>query len=393
MRRLCLALAVAGFARAGAAQDTTSAIPPALWIDVAYPKVFYTGREGLVVGGYVAYLSPISYADFDRPEPYRGSYSVNAEVGTRGSRKLMVEARLPRLAPGWRFVGTLGGERRARENYFGLGNGSANDPVNVTPAQPDYYHARDTRYTARAEVQRVVAGPLRALAGVHVERWRMDTLPGPSRLALDRAAGADPAIGQAVNDVSGRIGLVYDSRDSEPAPRRGVLAEVIVARANAGTAGDVTYTRALTSASGYLPATERLVIAGRVLGQRMWGTPPLGTYFRIDASDRPFKGLGGGESHRALPENRLLGRDKLLANLDLRYDLIAVPTLARATVIGFLDAGRVFHNETFRLTTAGMKVGGGTGLFLQFGRAGLLGFTFGTGSDGVAVQAHSRWTY
>ncbi|HXV87383.1 MAG TPA: BamA/TamA family outer membrane protein [Gemmatimonadales bacterium] len=393
MRRASLALLLVCAVRPATAQDTTSAIPPALWMDVAYPKVFYTGREGLVVGGYVAYLSPMSFAEFDRPEAYRGAYSLNAELGTRGSRKVVLEARLPRLWPGWRVMASLGGERRARDNYFGLGNESVNDAANVTAAQPDYYHARDTRHALRGEVQREVAPRLRVLAGLHLERWRLDTLPGVSRLAQDRAMGADPAIGRGVWDASARVGLVYDSRDSEPAPRRGVLAEVVVSRASAAAAGDMTYTRGLASASGYWPATSRLVLAARVLGQRMWGTPLLGTFYRVDTSDRPFKGLGGGESHRALPENRLLGPDKLLANLDVRYDLVAIPTLARATMVGFLDAGRVFHNQPFQVTTTGLKVGGGAGVVLQFGRAGILGFTLGAGPDGAVAQALTRWTY
>ena len=392
MRTLRPALVLACCARAGAAQDTTDVIPRALWTDVAYPKVFYTGREGLVVGGYFAYLSPLAFAEFDRPEAYRGSYSVNAGLGTKGTRKLMLEARLPRLVPGWRVVGTVGAERRARENYFGLGNSSVNDP-SQTAAQPDFYHSRNTRYIARAEVQRHLAGPLRVLVGLHAERWRIDTLAGPSRLALDRAAGVDPAIGRTIGDVSGRLGLVFDARDSEPTPRRGGFAELLVARADADVAGEVTYTRVVANATGYIPATDRLVLAGRVLGQKMWGSPPLGSYYVIDTSDRPFTGLGGGESHRGLEENRLLGRDKLLLNLDVRYDLVAVPTLARATAVGFLDAGRVFQGEPFKLTTSGMKVGGGAGFFLQFGRAGVLGATLGTGPDGVVAQFLSRWTY
>ena len=79
--------------------------------------------------------------------------------------------------------------------------------------------------------------------------------------------------------------------------------------------------------------------------------------------------------------------------MDLRYDIFAVPTLARATLIGFLDAGRVFQTETFKVTTDDMKVGGGAGLIMQFGRAGVFGGTVGTGPDGVAVQFLTRWTY
>jgi hypothetical protein len=377
------------------AQDTTTTdvAPGATWTDVAYPKVFYTAREGFVVGGYVAALSPLSYADFDRPEAYRASFSASGDVTTRGSRRLVLDARMPYLSPGWRFALTLTAERRARENYFGVGNASVFDRANETATQPDFYRSRNTRYIARSEVQRRLAGSLRALAGLHLERWRLDTVAGVSQLALDRAAGLVSAVGNGTSDFSGRVGLVFDTRDGEAAPRRGALLQAILARADADLAGDVTYSRALASASGYAPVGERLVLAARILGQRMWGNPPAGTYYTVDASDRPFMGLGGGESHRGLPENRLLGADKLLLNLDLRYDVFAVPTLARATLVGFFDAGRVFPAGGFRLTTQDLKAGGGAGLVLQFGRAGVLGVTLGAGPDGVVTQALSRWTY
>jgi hypothetical protein len=125
----------------------------------------------------------------------------------------------------------------------------------------------------------------------------------------------------------------------------------------------------------------------------MGGTPRLGSFYRIEASDRPYEGVGGPASDRALEEHRLLGRNKLVANLDLRYDAYAVPTLARVTLVAFLDAGRVFEPDPLTLTTKGMQVGGGGGLFLQFGRAGILGTTLGVGPDGLTLLAHTRWTY
>ena len=70
-----------------------------------------------------------------------------------------------------------------------------------------------------------------------------------------------------------------------------------------------------------------------------------------------------------------------------------MPTLVRATVVAFLDAGRVFEPEPFKLTTEALAVGGGGGLFLQFGRAGVLGTTVGAGPDGLVLQVHTRWTY
>jgi hypothetical protein len=113
----------------------------------------------------------------------------------------------------------------------------------------------------------------------------------------------------------------------------------------------------------------------------------------VESSDRPFFGLGGAMSHRALTDNRFLGRHKLLLNLDARYHVVNIPRTARVTLLGFFDTGRVFEDESFKLTTKDLKVGGGVGLFFQLARAGVVGMTLGYGPMGAAMDFATRWTY
>lgn len=393
MRAALAAVLLIILVRSSPAQVPDTPLPGSHWTRVAYPKVFYTPRDGLTAGGYYALIAPLGFADFDHPPAYRASFSINGQISTSGSREVALDARLPDYFRGWRLVGSLTARRRPRENYFGIGESAGYDPANVTEAQQHFYQSLNVRLTGRGEVQRQVIGGLRLLAGFHAERWRIDTLPGPSRLRLDAAAGLDPTIGRPTTDIAVRAGVVYDTRDSEPAPRRGVLLEVIHAVADQELGSDLDYTRTTASAAGYLPIGEVLVLAARVVGQRMGGTPRLGAYYPVEASDRLYEALGGPASHRALAEHRLLGRHKLFGSFDVRYDVAAVPTLARLTLVGFLDAGRVFETEAFELTARDMSVGGGAGVFLQFARAGILGTTLGYGPDGVTLQAHTRWSY
>jgi outer membrane protein assembly factor BamA len=385
--------ALFGAGRAALAQAPEVQPPIITWLDVAYPKLFYTLRDGLTAGGYFAFISPFGFADYDRPPAYRASFALDGQISTSGSRELELEARLPGWFDGWRLTGTLAAQQRVRENYYGIGNSTQIENGQVNPQQPYYYRSRNLRLLARGEVQRRVAGPLRVLAGIHAERWRIDTLPGPSRLARDLSLGADPTIGRATREVALRAGLVLDSRDNEVAPHRGVLVEVLYADARGGWGSEVDYTRTTVSAAGYVPIGPQVVVAARVVGEGLGGTPRLGSFYRVEASDRFYEGVGGPASHRGLEEHRLLGRNKLFGNLDLRYDAYAIPTLARVTLVGFLDAGRVFEPEPFRLTTTGLKVGAGGGLFAQIGRAGILGTTLGLGPDGLSWQVHTRWTY
>lgn len=363
------------------------------WTNLSYPWIYWGPTEGLSVGLFHAQINQLGYDQWDAPEPYRAMVSLDGHVSTSGSKRLELAFRAPRWVDGWRYVVTLEGRRDARERYFGIGNASVYDTANETDAALHFYRSDNTRWIARGEVQRRLIGPLRLLAGLHIERWRIDTLSGPSQLAQDLAAGADPFIAQGAADASARIGLVFDTRNDEPAPGRGVLIEAIVGIADSGIVSATSYTRTTVSATGYVPLFRKLTIAARVLGQTMSGAPRLGSYALIEASDRPFRGIGSAESHRAIPARRLLDADKLLANLDVRYDLLAFPTLFRMTAVGFVDAARVFPVGEFTVTTDDLMVGGGVGLVAQFFRTGILGTTAGLGPDGLVWFFHTRWPF
>lgn len=365
------------------------------WYDVFYPKVYVTG-EGLTVGGYFAFVQPLRSRDFASPPPYRVAISLDGQLTTSGSRFLKLDARAPGLSNRWRFTGRLSARRRAKDNYFGIGNSSVFESDSVTAAQPNFYRAVRTQYLARSEIQRVLIGRLRALVGLNVERWKLASPSGPSVLARDSSLGIDPSIGLPTDEFSARVGLVFDTRDDEVAPGSGVLIEAIWGVADSSIAGDLSYTRTTLSARGFLTPSPRLQLAARVVAQVMGGSPRVGSFYLIEGSDRWYEGLGGGASHRGLRDNRLLGRDKLFTNIEARYALFAIPTLYRISLLGFFDAGRVFdplEAQDFEITTKGLKVGGGTGLFFQIGRAGVLGFTIGLGPDGISSDAHTRWTF
>jgi outer membrane protein assembly factor BamA len=364
------------------------------WTDVSYPKIYYSNRDGFALGLYYAQINQLGYDDWEAPPPYRAKLSFDFFFGTSGSKQFNLEWRAPKLLDGWRFV--LQGQwvRRARENYFGIGNASVYDKANVTDENKYYYRSNNRRAFAYGEVQRGIVGPLRIMVGFNVEEWHIDTLPGESQLALDRQAGVDPTIGIPTGDVSARIGLIFDTRNDEAAPRSGVLVQAVAAAADSSILGDLTYTRFLLSAQGYLGIGERLVIAARALGQTMNQAPRLGTYYRIENMERPFSVLGGSPSHRGLWRVRHLNSDKLLGNLDVRYDLLAEPTLFRVTLVGFVDVGRVFPASEFRLTSEDLKWGGGAGLIVQLFRAAIIGGTVGIGPENrVLALFHTSWTY
>lgn len=358
------------------------------WIGINYPKLFWTEKSGVAFGARLSMIRQLSSENYLSPSPYEASLIVDGQLTTSGSRQLLLELNAPAWADGWRFRAALRGSRQTRENYFGVAT------AELEESQPDeFYESQFNRLRARGTVQRRIIGHLRLLGGVQVERWKVEPITTDSRLQQDLQAATVAGIDDPTTDFSWRLGLVFDTRNDEISSDRGVLVETIFSVADSGFAGDAHYTRTTVAASGYLPVSDSWVLAARVLGQGMGGSPTVGSLYLIESSRGPFDGLGGNGSHRALPENRLLGKHKLLGNFEARYHALNVPRTVRATVVGFVDAGRVFQDESFEITLDGLEVGGGLGLFLQLARAGILGSTFAVGSEGLQASFHSSWPF
>ncbi len=395
--RSALPTAFALLALAGASSAQIPDLPTfgSSWLDHGYPRLYYTPTNGVAVGLYYAQFRPLGYDDWDAPQPYRANIALDGLITSTGTRRLGLEAKFPSLVPGWRFDMRLWTERQARQNYFGIGNETEFDKENISDLQAHFYRLDRHRLFARGSIQKSLVSDLRALVGFHVERWRLDTLPGPTLYGDQVVAGSAEPPGQATDEASIRLGLVFDSRDDEVSATRGTLIEAIYSRADSMVGGDVSYERITASAAGYVTPTERLTLAGRVVAQAMGGSPPPGTYYLVEASGTAYQGLGGPTSHRALRTDRFLGEDKLFGNLDIRYRFVGERHVFSATLVGFLDVGRVFQpgEDQFEVTLDGMHVGAGLGPLLMIGRSGVLGWTLAVGPDGLTVQTHLGWTF
>ncbi|MDH5642808.1 MAG: outer membrane protein assembly factor [Gemmatimonadota bacterium] len=395
MRRLAL-LALVAFPTGVDAQIPgmeDEEMSPIYWIDVWYPKVYFTPTEGLGGGFFFAIQQPPTSDEWARAAPYRKAYSLDVLATTQGSRFVKLAANFPGASEAWRFKARLTFQRRARDNYFGIGNETIYETANITDTQPDYYRAVHDRYSLRTDVHRRITDGVRLVAGATVERWRISSPEGPSLVAADSVAGVDGRIGVATTEGAFRLGLVFDTRDDNVHPNNGVLIDALLAVADSSLFGDLSYTQFAFSARGYLTATPRIQLAGRLAGRIISGNPALGSYYLVENSEERYEALGGPGSHRGVLYNRLLGRDVLLSNFDVRYLLYGMPGIYRITLLGFLDAGRVFQNESFRITTEGFLVGGGLGLVGQIGRAGVIGATVGYSRDGFAPAVHTKWTF
>jgi outer membrane protein assembly factor BamA len=328
-------------------------------------------------------------ADYWRPAPYeaRTTYSAMLDAGVgftaQGSRYAAATFHAPLLRPGWRLWAGAGAERLARLGYFGLGNDTEKNDDLVTEDNPFLYRVRRARYYGVAEVTRQIRGPFSVALQTSFEKAEFTSLPEPSLFANDFGDEVDQ------DDFTGRLALVYDTRDVEYNTHRGVLLE---AGAQAGSGND-GYSRVYGILRGYFPVREGTVLAARIVGSGMGGSPTLNARYTLPGWEKSGLVLGGQQSHRSLDTGRLVGKGLLFGNFEVRHDLLPFGDLGAVTLVAFLDAGRVFEEESWKLTLSDMKVGGGGGFALRIMRGTILTFNFAGGPDGFNFSLGEGWMF
>ena len=379
LHRPLLALLVCATTLSAQGRDE-DAEPQPPWRLSYFPYLSGGVNDGPVISARLRYWRPAEYEDRVTAD---GAFDAAAGVTLRGSRYVAARFSGPQLVEGWRILAGAIAERQVRFGYFGLGNETEKDDDLVTDATPFLYRVRRTRYEGTVEVTRRIRGPLHVALLGDFESVRFTTLPGPSLF--------DGDFGEELHqdDAAGRIALVYDTRDVEYNTHRGLLLE---AGAQVGSGGG-GYTRLYTVLRGYLTVREGTTVAARLAGSGMGGTPTLNARFDLPAWEDQLSVLGGVQSHRSLDAGRYEGKGTLFGNLEVRHDLLPFGDLGAVTLIAFVDAGRVFESESFRLTTEDMAVGGGGGVALRILRSTIFTFNFAGGPDGFNFEVGSGWMF
>jgi outer membrane protein assembly factor BamA len=355
------------------------------WVDHLYPYVYYSSIDGFWFAGHYDWSSPMGFVE--RPEPNFGRIAFDAGMSTQGSYSFVVDAQAPAYWDDWRFALTLSAARANRLGYYGQGNDTHYDRDSITAARPYFYRVSRTTRSARFTVQRRVVGPVRVLAGGTLERTDFRELPGESWFQRDRLAGVVRPDEVPFNDRVVRAGIVLDWRDQEVDPHRGVFIEGLVGSGRG-------YTRTTAGLRMYAHPLERLVLAARIAGEGMTGTPPLAAQLTMESSDGPFVAVGGYRSLRGYHDGRFVGPGKLLGGVEARYGLVWFPRVLEIKLIAFYDVGRVFaQGESVRLTRDRLHSSGGGGVAFAMMRNTLVVFTGGKGAEGAELTFATTWSF
>jgi len=382
-----------------AAQEADTALAEAPVRMSNFPYLLATPNDG-VFGAFrvIRYRQ----APWDARVTNLREHSVDAGYSTRGAWFVRGDYKRLWLDEGWRVRGSITASREARV--------ARSDSVEFALGVPPNFVERQ-RQMGWVDVTRRLQGRLQAAVRVSLDRQRLEGDPielgsrfpntpwdGPLVLCPDGATDCG-LLWQSVTitqtDPQARLALVFDSRDNEYNPNRGVLAE---AGAFVGGAGE-GYTGAYGIVRGWISPRQGTRLTARYAARTVSETQAVGIQQGIPGWESPLTTIGGPNSHRALPVGALTGRTVQFASAEVRHELLNFGGLGAVALLGFVDAGRLTLEEEAPLTIACVAcvaagpapeggrwiVGAGAGVGIRVLRAAQLSIT------GAKANGETRW--
>lgn len=146
-----------------------------------------------------------------------------------------------------------------------------------------------------------------------------------------------------------KAGVVFDTRDNEPNPMKGLWSEVILISSPSFLGNDYNFTKlAITHRQYFTIKNEIVNLAYRISYQtKLEGEMPFYMLPVIYNSTGLREGLGGGKTLRGVLRNRVVGEDVFYGNLELRWKLLKFAKFNQNfyfAASGFFDFGTITGN-------------------------------------------------
>jgi hypothetical protein len=360
-----------------------------------FPIVGGSSDTGVMAGG-VFTLTRFE----DGIRPYRWNMDVVASLSVKGNPDGGADVTQQSYLWQWDVPGLAGGnvrlnpavsyERTINQGYYGIGNATPVYAANAPTGDLSRYNqfvAQEARVRQLTRVK--ISGPLDLMLAPTYRFVSPETYAG-SRLAADSAAGGLLGL-QPLSIAQLGVGVIYDTRDNEFFPHRGMYHQIGV-KGVQGIPVDagVRYGEAGAILAGFVPLPGRAVLATRLFVDAEMGNVPFYDLSRAG----PFMSydiVGGAQGVRGVPLGRYAGLAKVVGNVEVRRRLVSFHALGEPMRLGstlFFDTGRAFSDYSFRAAAdgngVGLKYGVGAGAFLQWGEAAIFRVDVAYSPDAVA---------
>lgn len=381
-------------APAGPTEPPTSTETPWTWNAGGLPALGYDADNGFLFGA-VGSL----YLHDGTTKPYRVAISLGLTVTTKlvQDHYLYVDALNVGGLP-LRLLTRVGWTQSLTQNYCGRGMTVTCDPALAEDAADDlglegtnredflrrYYLFRfmnpwgavQGRWALTPLPQRVeIFGGWRASAYIP-GTWADDDGDGDADVAPYPGSFYEGDFPQGEPGFASLLqaGVMYDTRDNEPSPRRGVWVETSVRAATPLWGSTWTWAGANLTTRTYLPlldgeAPRRLTLASRFVADAVVGDPPIQELVR-PGGFVDYLSFGGSEMGRGIRVQRYVGKVKLYLQNELRWRFIEWEMFGQqfaSSTNVFVDAAMVGTELFARGAFDGTPpIGGGGALLLHW---------------------------
>jgi len=186
-----------------------------------------------------------------------------------------------------------------------------------------------------------------------------------------------------------RFGIVYDTRDFEPDPNRGVFLEYTHERSSRAIGSNYEFNKNLVSARLFFsPVTwftkrppdmlEKFVVATRAALVQTNGDAPFYEYRNMWGTETNQSGLGGRTTIRGYKQDRFVGQTMGYANFEVRWKFWSVDVGNNHfdfQLVPFYDIGRVW-DATSKVNLQEYKHSRGIGLRIPWNQATVIYFDY-----------------
>lgn len=293
------------------------------------------------------------------------------------------------LGQGWRFNIRLRYKDENYYPYYGLGNDAKYEADWIATDEDGnsldtlhgkhYYTMQNNQLILIANFQKglkirpdgkPLISALFGVGGIKVRVAKNKNAGLPTKFEEDINSGLlkDRDTRDALNSYY-KLGLIYDSRDNEPAPNCGIWTDLLVEWYTRLIGSDNEFWRLTFTDRRYWQLQPRLVYANRMMVEKIFGNAPFTMLYPFGSSFRADEGLGGYRTLRGVLKNRYIGTAKFLVNMELRYRLVDFKLGKNDFYLaanGFFDWGRVWHREDLKGGLSNLHFGKGAGLHLAW---------------------------
>jgi outer membrane protein assembly factor BamA len=279
--------------------------------------------------------------------------------------------------------------------YYGLGDtSSASLPAGATGKYFEYGRLHPELYL---QLRWRFVDHFIGKTGVrYVQNWLQ--VPSYSKLEQDLTTGSSEVKDLLGSTATSGIalfdyGIQLDTRDNDVSTHRGTFDVFDVQVSPGGVPGlPYRYMEGTADVRFFVPIwMPKITLAGRVAGDVLYGAPPFYELARFEDT----YAIGGLNGVRGVPAQRYYGKVKVLANVELRTELVSFHALGKPLIFGavaFLDGGRVWADTTAQPQLdgrgVGLKYGVGGGLRLQSGSAFVLRADLAWSPDATPIGAY-----